>query len=71
MSDAYTVAYLALCDAEEADDVAWEAYLALAAHYCTPEHDAAFNVWWPLREAREAARAALHSLPVPQEAAHE
>lgn len=66
MQDAYTRAYLALCDAEEAEAPAYSAYLA--APICTPAHDAAFAVWWPLREARDAAYAALRALPVPQEA---
>ena len=67
--DAYTRAYLALCDAEDAEAPAYEAYLGLSAQYGTPEHAAAFERWWPLYEAREAAKEALAALPVPTEEA--
>src|SRR5690349_5776725 len=65
MSDEYTRAYLALCAAEEAEAPAYAAYLA--APVGTRAHDAAFAAWWPLREARDAARTALDALPIPTE----
>jgi hypothetical protein len=47
-------AYLAWCDAEDAQAAAWDAYRQQPI--CTPEHDAAFAVWWQAGEQLHAAR---------------
>ena len=67
MEDEYTRANRALCEAEAAEAPAREAYDALADRYGTPEHAAAFEVWWARYEAWHVAYTRLTALPAPTE----